>query len=162
MVVTPSLAPQSTQLIRPINLRKMTHTSCRRRKSSAARTELISASVNEITSAPLPDSVTDSRKSACFSESRDDGQHTPHPNDNVTSDSCRVEYLNEVSDDSGTSWHALEKTHSQSSRHNTASQSPRSALANFGYAESAVGISKKVSLEIMNRIASIYLTSQDP
>ena len=121
----------------------------RRRKSSAAASELISATIREeIVTVPCPETVTDARSSVCFSEPRDDVRHHSEPhsiaNENGVTDTCRIEYVNDVSDESG-SWQPLEKSISRGSRPDRSSQSPRSALADYGYAESAVGISKKVS-----------------
>ncbi len=136
----------------------------RRRKSSAVKTELITASLaasvgNEITSATVPEHVPDSSRNVCFSETTpQNSHHEPHPNDHGATDACRVEYLNEVSDESGASWHHIpqKSTSHPSSRPDVSSQSPRSGLADFGYAESAVGISKKASLEITDGAGCMY------
>jgi hypothetical protein len=146
----------------PISLGQRTNTRLRnhrRRKSSAAASELISASIREeIVTVPCPETVTDARSSVCFSEPRDDVRHHSEahsiPNENGVTDTCRIEYVNDVSDESG-SWHPLEKSTSRSSRPDGSSQSPRSALAEFGYAESAVGISKKASSGMADPARSI-------
>ena len=136
----------------------MTFCTCRRRKSSPATTELIPTSVgDDHTSVTLAESVPDLRNGLCFPESRDDGHPEPHLNENGTTDGFRNDYVNDVSDETG-SWHALEKTTSRSSRPEASSQSPRSALADFGYAESAVGISKKASLQGAGLERLIFLT----
>lgn len=87
-----------------------------------------------------------------FPEVRDVGHHDSLSNEIAPPDSCRVEYPNDVSDESGSPWQVLEKSASHSSRPEGASQSPVSALADFGYAESAVRISKKASLVVMKQI----------
>lgn len=118
--------------------------------------------MNEITSAPCQDNLPHPKGSVCFSDARDESHHSPHPIDNGVVDALRNEYhLNEVSDESGSSWQILEHTGSHGSRHDNASQSPRSALADFPYAESAVGISKKVSLQNMFVSDPQRLTNQD-
>ena len=122
----------------------------RRRKSSAPTTELIAASVAEelkLTTVTCPEIVPASTRSVCFSEPPNESHQESQPNENGAVDASRVEY---VSDESGSSWHVLEKSTSHNSRPDISSQSPRSALADFGYAESAVGISQKASPEITN------------
>lgn len=134
----------------------------RRRKSSAPTTELIAASVAEelkLTTVTCPENVPPSTRSVCFSEPPNDLHQDPHPNENSVTDASRVEY---VSDESGSSWHVLERTTSHGSRPDVSSQSPISALADFGYAESAVGISRKASFEIPHSIKVIHLTAKDP
>lgn len=87
-----------------------------------------------------PRSAISLRLSESGAESHGDARLTP----TGAPDGVKFEYLNDVGNDSG-SWHALEKPTSRGSRHEHASQSPRSTLADYGIAESAVGISKKVS-----------------
>jgi hypothetical protein len=121
----------------------------RRRKSTAATTELIAASVAEElkrTTTTISENVPDTTRSLCFSEPPNETHQELHHNDIGVTDASRIDYLHDVSDESGSTWHHLEKSTSHSSRPGDSSQSPRSALADLGYAESAVGISKKVAL----------------
>jgi Fungal specific transcription factor domain len=99
----------------------------------------------KLTTVTCPENVPPSTRSVCFSEPPSDPHQDLHPNDTSGTDCSRVEY---VSDESGSSWHVLERTTSHSSRPDISSQSPRSALVDFSYAESAVGISRKVITEI--------------
>ncbi|KAF7503207.1 hypothetical protein GJ744_004210 [Endocarpon pusillum] len=132
-----------------------------RRKSSAPTTELIAASVAEelkLNTVSCPENVPPSTRSVCFSEPPNDIHQDPHPSGNPATDPSRVEY---VSDESGTSWHVLERATSHGSRPDVSSQSSGPALADFGYAESAVGLSKKI-LELRNSHTSVRATYAIP